>query len=180
MRGGQEHERAHMRCRLRVRSRGALIVCARALNSEVSTKEAHRESSVYRWVCSNCTEPRRKQALYIDMLRLPLKDQDGNLSTETLGGAKHFGVWPLNMAARSCFGSETWPDGVPVPHATLELELASVEAVHDGVSELKARGQRFLHEARTEPWGQTVARLMSPEGLLIGLSYAPWLHENRT
>ena len=28
----------------------------------------------------------------------------------------------------------------------------------------------FIHEARLEPWGQTVARFMSPEGLLIGLS----------
>jgi catechol 2,3-dioxygenase-like lactoylglutathione lyase family enzyme len=122
--------------------------------------------------------PAASKALYIDLLGLPLKDQDGYLSTEALGGAKHFGVWPLNMAARSCFGSDTWPNEVPVPHATLELELASVEAVHDGVTELKARGQRFVHEARTEPWGQTVARFMSPEGLLIGLSYAPWLHEN--
>jgi hypothetical protein len=28
-----------------------------------------------------------------------------------------------------------------------------------------------------EPWGQTVARFISPEGVLVGLSYAPWLHE---
>jgi hypothetical protein len=26
------------------------------------------------------------------------------------------------------------------------------------------------------PWGQTVARLLSPEGAVIGLSYAPSLH----
>ena len=37
---------------------------------------------------------------------------------------------------------------------------------------------RFVHEARTEPWGQTLARFISPEGLLIGLSYAPWLHQD--
>lgn len=41
---------------------------------------------------------------------------------------------------------------------------------------MKARGRTFLHEARLEPWGQTVARFLSPEGVLIGLSYAPWLH----
>ncbi len=42
---------------------------------------------------------------------------------------------------------------------------------------MKAKGQAFIHEARTEAWGQTVARFMSPEGVLIGLSYAPWLHD---
>jgi hypothetical protein len=42
---------------------------------------------------------------------------------------------------------------------------------------MRAKGQKFVHESRLEPWGQTVARFMSPEGLLIGLSYAPWLHE---
>jgi hypothetical protein len=35
-----------------------------------------------------------------------------------------------------------------------------------------------LHEAKTEPWGQVVARLLSPEGAIIGLSYAPSLHNN--
>ena len=33
----------------------------------------------------------------------------------------------------------------------------------------------LLHGARTEPWGQTVARLLSPEGLMVGVSYAPWM-----
>ena len=30
--------------------------------------------------------------------------------------------------------------------------------------------------ARTEPWGQTVARLQSSEGAIIGISYAPSMH----
>jgi hypothetical protein len=30
----------------------------------------------------------------------------------------------------------------------------------------------LLHDARTEPWGQTVARLQSSEGAIIGVSYA--------
>jgi hypothetical protein len=34
----------------------------------------------------------------------------------------------------------------------------------------------MLHEARLEPWGQTVARLLSPEHLVVGISYAPALH----
>ena len=42
---------------------------------------------------------------------------------------------------------------------------------------MKAGGQVFIHESRTEPWGQTLARFMSPENILVGLSYAPWLHD---
>ena len=34
----------------------------------------------------------------------------------------------------------------------------------------------LLHDARTEPWGQTVARLQSSEGAIIGISYAPSMH----
>ncbi len=34
----------------------------------------------------------------------------------------------------------------------------------------------LLHEARAEPWGQTVARLQSSEGAIIGLSYVPSMH----
>jgi len=31
----------------------------------------------------------------------------------------------------------------------------------------------LLHAAREEPWGQTVVRLQSPEGAIIGISYIP-------
>ena len=34
----------------------------------------------------------------------------------------------------------------------------------------------MLHGAKVEPWGQTVARLLSPESAIVGLSYAPSLH----
>jgi hypothetical protein len=55
--------------------------------------------------------------------------------------------------------------------------LRDIDFVRGAVEEMRAKGQKFVHESRLEPWGQTVARFMSPEGLLIGLSYAPWLHE---
>jgi hypothetical protein len=29
---------------------------------------------------------------------------------------------------------------------------------------------------RTEPWGQTVTRLLTDDGLIVGISYAPSLH----
>ena len=113
------------------------------------------------------------RALYVDGLGLALSDDDYPATFE-LDGVRHFGLWPLAEAARACFGTETWPPGVPVPQASIEFEVEDVAA---SAAELEAGGHRLLHGARVEPWGQTVARLLSPEGLLVGLSYAPWYHE---
>jgi hypothetical protein len=38
-------------------------------------------------------------------------------------------------------------------------------------------GYELLHPVRTEPWGQTVARVQSIEGAIVGVSYAPSLHD---
>ncbi|EWH01709.1 VOC family protein [Halomonas sp. BC04] len=122
-------------------------------------------------------EPSASVALYQDILGLPLEKLDDYRYMDHFPGANHFGVWPLTMAAQSCFGTDEWPDDVPEPTATIEFELADAAAVEAAVVEMKEKGQLFVHEARTEPWGQTVARFMSPEGVLVGLSYAPWLHE---
>ncbi len=116
------------------------------------------------------------RALYLETLGLPLRAVGDYLSVENFEGSRTFGVWPLAMAARSCFGTDHWPADVPESTATIEFELADVASVQAAVDEMKARGQTFVHEAQLEPWGQTVARFMSPECLLIRLSYAPWLH----
>ncbi|MGI6639143.1 MAG: VOC family protein [Desulfobulbus sp.] len=122
-------------------------------------------------------QPDVSASLYQGALGLPLERQDDYCFMDKLPGANHFGVWPLKMAALSCFGQDEWPSHVPEPTATIEFELAEVEAVESAVEEMKAKGQGFIHEARKEPWGQTVARFISPEGVLIGLSFAPWLHK---
>ncbi|MDR5893860.1 VOC family protein [Halomonas mongoliensis] len=122
-------------------------------------------------------DPAASASLYQDALGLPLEAMDEYRFMDHFPGANHFGVWPLAMAAQSCFGQDEWPESVPEPTATIEFELADAAAVEAAVKEMKAKGQAFIHEARTEPWGQTVARFMSPEGVLIGLSYAPWLHD---
>ncbi|MBX7197054.1 MAG: glyoxalase [Sandaracinaceae bacterium] len=110
---------------------------------------------------------------YLESLQLPLDERAGDyVHTARLAGVKHFGLWPLAEAAESCFGTREWPAEIPVPQATLELEVDDVAAA---AAELSARGHRLLHAARTEPWGQTVARLSSPEGLLVGLTHTPWL-----
>ena len=122
-------------------------------------------------------DPPESRRLYMDALGLPLKQLDGEyFASEEVDGCKHFGVWPLNQAAEACFGTSQWPDDVTVPQVSIEFEVADPGAVAAGAEELKARGYHLLHEARQEPWGQTVARLLSPEGAVVGLSHAPSLH----
>ncbi len=122
-------------------------------------------------------DPEASACLYQDVLGLPLKALGDYLFMDQFPGANHFGIWPLSMATQSCFGQNEWPENVLEPTATIEFELTNAAAVEAAVQEMKENGQHFVHEARTEPWGQTVARFMSPEGVLVGLSYAPWLHE---
>ena len=110
---------------------------------------------------------------YIRDLGLPMDPEAEYPSTDALGGAKHFGLWSLAQAAQSCFGTAEWPADVPIPQATIEFEVEDVAAA---ARELESKGHQLLHPARVEPWKQTVARLLSPEGLLVGLSYTPWLH----
>ena len=119
------------------------------------------------------------RALYVDALGLPLGHAEGDdyLHSEDIGGAKHFGVWPLAQAAQACFGSPVWPADTPMPQASVEFEVADADAVQAAADELRGRGYPLLHDAREEPWGQTVARLLSPENVIVGLSYAPSLHE---
>src|SRR3954464_11076887 len=122
-------------------------------------------------------KPSESRRLYMDAFELPLRQLDGDyFASEEIGGCKHFGVWPLSQAAEACFGTTTWPEDVAVPQLSLEFELADAEAVARGADELRSRGHHLLHDAKVEPWGQTVARLLSPEGAVVGLSYAPSLH----
>jgi uncharacterized glyoxalase superfamily protein PhnB len=93
-----------------------------------------------------------------------------------VAGCRHFGVWPLHQAAEACFGTRDWPAGRTVPQASLEFDVADPAAVQAAADELAAAGYEILHAAREEPWGQTVARLQAPEGTLLGISYAPWMH----
>jgi catechol 2,3-dioxygenase-like lactoylglutathione lyase family enzyme len=124
-------------------------------------------------------QPNASASLYRGMLGLPLERYEGTgyHFMDGFPGAHHFGVWPLEMAAQSCFGQVEWPASFPEPTATVDLELAVAKAVESAVREMKSKGQAFVHEVRTEPWGQTVARFMSPEGVLVTLSHAPWLHK---
>jgi catechol 2,3-dioxygenase-like lactoylglutathione lyase family enzyme len=101
-------------------------------------------------------------------------------ATDDLDGVKAFALWPLAQAAESCFGTPTWPSDIPAPQAWIELDVDSPEAVTAAVAELQAAGHRLLRGAAQEPWGQTTSRLLSPEGLLVGVTYTPWMHPTAT
>ena len=124
-------------------------------------------------------DPPASRKLYVDALGLPLEGeaQDGYYSSGKVPGSKHFGVWPLSQAAEACFGTREWPPDRPVPHISLEFEVESAAAVQAAAEELRSQGFSLLHLAREEPWGQTVARLLSIEGSIVGISYAPSLHD---
>jgi catechol 2,3-dioxygenase-like lactoylglutathione lyase family enzyme len=123
-------------------------------------------------------EPEVSRGLYLEALGLPLESEsDGYLHTEEVDGCRHFGVWPLRAAARACFGADVWPAERPVPQASVEFEVESVDAVAAAAEELAGRGFELLHGAREEPWGQTVARLQTTEGVVVGISFAPSMHD---
>jgi catechol 2,3-dioxygenase-like lactoylglutathione lyase family enzyme len=124
-------------------------------------------------------DPAQSRRLYVDALGLPLRAEQGSeyFRSEEIGGVKHFSVWPLSEAAQACFGSPEWPAGRPVPQISVEFEVADAAAVSAAAEELREQGFELLHGAREEPWGQTVARLQSVDSLIVGISYAPSLHD---
>ncbi len=122
-------------------------------------------------------DPESSRTLYVDALGLPLEGRGGYLHSEDIAGCGSFGIWPLAQAAEACFGTPEWPADRPVPQVSIEFDVADATAVGPAAQELEQDGYELLHAARTEPWGQTVARLQSPEGAIIGISYAPVLHK---
>lgn len=120
-------------------------------------------------------DPVAARALFADALGVKFEGNAGEyVFTEKLPGAKHFGLWPLSEAAQACFGKSEWPADLPVPQASVEFEVDDVAAA---AKELEQRGYRLVHKARKEPWGQTIARLLTAEGLVVGVCYTPSLRE---
>ena len=115
--------------------------------------------------------------LYGDVMKIPLEEETGEyLHTEALSGARSFALWPLTQAARSCFGKDSWPDDVPVPQAWLEFDVGSVEGA---TAELESKGYKMLVRNKKEPWGQVVSRFLSPEGLLVGVTFTPMMRDSK-
>ena len=123
-------------------------------------------------ISSDVTVSRR---LYEQALGIQFQTEEGDyLHTEKIDGANTFAIWPLSQAAESCFGTSTWPSDVVTPQAWLEFDVDDIESASQ---ELEDRGYRLLARARTEPWGQIVTRLISPEGLLVGITVTPALRQ---
>jgi hypothetical protein len=115
--------------------------------------------------------------LYAKVLDIPFKEESGGyLHTDALQGAKSFALWPLSQAAESCFGSSTWPDTLPAPHAWLEFDVENLESA---TAELESTGYPMLLKNKKEPWGQTVSRFLDSDGILIGLTFTPWMREKK-
>jgi catechol 2,3-dioxygenase-like lactoylglutathione lyase family enzyme len=118
------------------------------------------------------------RAFWGDGLGIGLEEAaPGYWTNDDLDGVKAFALWPLSQAAESTFGSEAWPDDIPQPQAWIEMDVDSADAVAPAVAELKDAGHRVLRGPHEEPWGQTTSRLLSPEGLLVGITFTPWMHE---
>ena len=123
-------------------------------------------------------DPGNSRELYVENLGLPLQGEgDGYYHSEQIAGCKSFGIWPLSQAAKSCFGVDQWPSDRPVPQVGIEFDTADAAGVAPAARELEQAGYELLHGPREEPWGQTVARLQSPEGAIVGISYTPVLHD---
>lgn len=91
------------------------------------------------------------KASYADALALPLlssPDEPDYLHTEKVNRVRHFALWPLASAARSCFGADVWPAEMPKPTAWIEFD---VEDVRPGERRVAARrlpaARRFAHRA---------------------------------
>lgn len=113
------------------------------------------------------------RALYVETLGIHFQEMDGGYAhTEQLDGAKAFALWPLSQAAASCFGTPAWPTDVPPPQAWLEFEVEDIAAASAALAE---KGYRLLVAGRKEPWGQTVSRFLSPEGMLVAVTHTPWM-----
>jgi len=122
-------------------------------------------------------KPADSRKLYGEILGIRFKEESGEyLHTEALNGAKTFALWPLSQAAESCFGKDSWPDDIPIPHAWLEFDVDSVEKT---TAHLESQGYRLLIKNKKEPWGQTVSRFISPEGLLVGVTFTPCMREEK-
>ena len=102
-------------------------------------------------------DPLHSRRLYVDALGLPLAGEAGDYQhSEQIDGCKSFGIWPLSQAAEACFGTPEWPAERPVPQVSIEFDV---------------------EDAAAGTVGQTVVRLQSPEGAIIGISHIPMFHD---
>ena len=104
----------------------------------------------------------KSDKLYRKVLALPLRHEqgyEGYWQSQCLEGVKHCALWPAHL---------------PLPQAWLELD---VEDIASATRILEQNGYALLTRLKEEPWGQTVTRFLSPEGILMAITHTPFLRE---
>src|SRR4051794_41711587 len=115
------------------------------------------------------------RGLYVDTLGLPLEASPASdyFHSEQIGGARHFGVWPLTEAAQACFGEPAWPKDVTVPQASVEFEVADVAAVASAAAAPPPPGLELVPDPPRGARGETRAPPPSAPGPIRRLSLPP-------
>ena len=123
-------------------------------------------------------DPPESRKLYVEALGLPLRAGKA-ASTSTARRSKEPSTSRSGPSRRRPrpVGAPEWPAERPVPQMSIEFEVADADAVSAAAAELQERGFELLHGARQEPWGQTVARVQTVDSVIVGISYAPLLHD---
>ena len=113
-------------------------------------------------------------AFYRDVLGLEVEWNEGTgYATAKVAGAMHFGIWSREAAAEATLGDKEAASRIPLGF-TVEFEVNEVQAAS---STLESKGWKVLQAPRTEDWGQTTSRFLSPSGALCGVAETPWARD---
>ena len=113
-------------------------------------------------------------AFYRDVLGLEVEWNEGTgYATAKVAGAMHFGIWSRESAAEATLGDKEAASRIPLGF-TVEFEVDEVQAAS---STLESKRWQVLQQPRTEDWGQTTSRFLSPSGALCGVAETPWARE---
>jgi catechol 2,3-dioxygenase-like lactoylglutathione lyase family enzyme len=113
-------------------------------------------------------------AFYRDVLGLEVEWNEGTgYATAKVAGAMHFGIWSRESAAEATLGDKEAASRIPLGF-TVEFEVDEVQAAADT---LESKGWKVLQSPRTEDWGQTTSRFLSPSGAICGVAETPWARD---
>lgn len=113
-------------------------------------------------------------AFYRNVLGLEVEWTEGTgYATAQVAGAMHFGIWSREAAAEATLGDKKAAPQIPLGFA-IEFEVDEVRAASNT---LESKGWEVLQQPRTEDWGQTTSRFLSPSGALCGIAETPWARE---
>ena len=70
----------------------------------------------------------QSRRLYVETLGIEfIEEESGYLHTGKMDGSRAFALWPLEHAARSCFGSDDWPAGLQIPGSWIEFDVDDMD-----------------------------------------------------